>query len=146
MSAATMEVMAGVSSRRSYWKLSSDFLLEDEGYGADLFHTYCKVGERSCATTVDHDSSINAVGIDMVEKLELSMTPHPRTYSLRRCHNKLDITHQTMVSFSIGKFFCEILCDVMPVPMVACHLLLGEPWYKMNTTAYDSLANTYMIT
>ena len=77
-------------------------MLEEEGYGADLFHTYCKVVDRSCATTIDHDSAINAVGVDMVEKLELSMTPHPRPYSLRRCHDKLEITHQTMVQFFIG--------------------------------------------
>jgi hypothetical protein len=49
--------------------MSCEFMLEDEGYGADLFHTYCKVGEKACATTIDHESLINAVGIDMVEKL-----------------------------------------------------------------------------
>ena len=88
--------------------MSSDFLLEDEGYGAEVFHTYCKVGERACAMMIDHDSLINVVGVDMVEKLELSTTPHPRPYSLRRCHDKLDITHQTTVLFSINKFSCEI--------------------------------------
>jgi hypothetical protein len=141
-----MTEMTGASSpRKSYWRLSSDFLLEDEGYGADLFHTYCKVGERACATTIDHESLINVVGIDMVEKLQLSTTPHPRPYSLRRCHDKLDITHQTMVLFSIGKFSCDVLCDVIPVPLVSCHLLLGELWYKKNGATYDQCANTYTI-
>jgi hypothetical protein len=142
-----MTEMTGASSpRRSYWRLSSDFLLEDEGYGADLFHTCCKVGENFCAMTIDLDSSINAVGIDMVEKLELSTTPHPRPYSLRRCHDKLDITHQAMVSFSIGKFLCDVSCDVIPIPMVSCYLVLGQPWYKENRAAYDCLANTYTVT
>ena len=60
----TTDEMAGASSlRRSYWKLSSDFLLEEEGYGADLFHTYCKVGDRSCTTTIDHDSAIKVISL-----------------------------------------------------------------------------------
>ena len=84
-------------------------LLEEKGYGADLFHTYCKVGERVCAMTIDQDSSINAVGINMVENLQLPMKPHPRPYSLRRCYDKLDITYQTTVLFSVGKFSCEVL-------------------------------------
>jgi hypothetical protein len=130
MSAASMEEMTSESySRKSYTRLSCEFMLEDEAYGAELFHTYCKVDERACATTIDHDSFINAVGIDMVEKLELSTTPHPRPYSLRRCRDKLDITHQTTVLFSIGKFSCTVLCDVLSVPLVSCHLLLGKLWY-----------------
>lgn len=100
----TSEETAGAPSARSYWRLSGDFLLEEKGYGAQLFHTYCKVGEKVCATTIDHDSSTNAVGIDMVEKLQLTVTPHPRPYSLRTCYDKLDITHQSTVLFSVGKF------------------------------------------
>jgi hypothetical protein len=118
-------------------------MLEDEGYGAELFHTYCKVGERGCALTIDHDNSINAVGIDMMEKLKLSTTPHPEPYSLRRCRDKIDITHQTMVSFSIEKFSCQILFDVIPRPMVSCHLLLGAPWFDENDATYSFIANTY---
>jgi hypothetical protein len=140
------EMSSESSSRKSYTRLSYDFMLEEEGYGTGLFHTYCKVRERACATTIDHDSSINVVGIDMVEKLKLSTTPHPRPYSLRRCHDKLDITHQTLVSFSIGKFSCDVLCDMIPVPLVSCHLVLGELWYKNNGAAYDRCANTYTLT
>jgi hypothetical protein len=103
------------------------------------------VGERGCATTIDHDSSINAVGIDMVEKLELLTTPHPRPYILPRFHDNLNITDQTLVQFSVGKFYCEILCDVIPVPMVSCYLLLGGPWYEKNRATYNCLANTYTV-
>ena len=142
----TSEVMAGESSsRRSYWKLSGDFLLEEKGYSAELFHTYCKVREKVFSTTIDRDSSVNMVGIDMVEKLELSMTPHPRPYMLRRCYDKLDITHQTMVLISVGKFSCEALCDIIPVPIVSCHMLLGDPWYEENPAAYSCLGNSCII-
>ena len=75
VSHGTLEEIAGVPSPWSYWRLSGDFLLEEKGYGAELFHTCRKVGEKVCATMTVHDSSINAIGIDMVEKLQLSMTP-----------------------------------------------------------------------
>ncbi|XBJ16029.1 hypothetical protein VPH35_007759 [Triticum aestivum] len=145
ISHGTSEVTPDVPSPRSYWRLSDDFLLEEKGYSADLFHTYCKVGEKVWATMIDHDSLINAVRVDMVDKLHLSMTPHPRPYSLRRCYDKLAIMHQTIVLFSIGKFSCEVLCDIIPVPMDSCHMLLGEPWYRKNNAAYDYLANTYTV-
>ena len=144
----TTDEMAGASSlRRSYWKLSSDFLLEEERYGAgaDLFHTYCKVGEKACATTIDHESLISAVGIDMVEKLDLLLTPHPRPYMLRRCRDRLDVTHQTTVQFFVGNFSSKVLCDVIPVPLVSCHMLLGELWSKENGATYNHRDSTYAV-
>ena len=39
---------------------------------------------------------------------------------------ELRVTKQVLIAFAIGKYFDEILCDV--VPMHASHLLLGRPW------------------
>jgi hypothetical protein len=36
------------------------------------------------------------------------------------------VTKQVLITFAIGKYSDEILCDV--VPMHASHLLLGRPW------------------
>ena len=36
------------------------------------------------------------------------------------------LTHQVLVSFQIGKYEDEVLCDV--VPMEATYILLGRPW------------------
>jgi hypothetical protein len=30
----------------------------------------------------------------------------------------------------MGKFSGEVCCDIIPVYMVSCHLLLGKPWYS----------------
>ncbi|KAF7815181.1 uncharacterized protein G2W53_029150 [Senna tora] len=38
----------------------------------------------------------------------------------------LKVTKQVLISFPIGKYKDEVLCDV--VPMQASHLLIGRPW------------------
>jgi hypothetical protein len=38
----------------------------------------------------------------------------------------MKVNKQVFVAFSIGKYYDEVLCDV--VPMQASHLLLGRPW------------------
>ena len=43
---------------------------------------------------------------------------------LNEC-GEVRVTKQVLIAFAIGKYFDEILCDV--VPMHASHLLLGRP-------------------
>lgn len=51
------------------------------------------------------------------------------------------VDKQVLVSFSIGKYHDEILCDV--VPMEAGHLLLGRPWQFDRMVNHDGRANTF---
>ncbi|KAH1091066.1 hypothetical protein J1N35_018323 [Gossypium stocksii] len=51
------------------------------------------------------------------------------------------VTKQTLVSFSIGKYHDEVLCDVML--MHARHLLLGRPWQFDRRVKHNSFANQY---
>ena len=104
------------------WKLSYGFQLEEEGRWDGLFNTRVVIQERSCAMTIDHMSLINAASIEMVEKLELSMTPHPQPYSFCWGYEELTVMHQTKVLFLLENYFCEVLCDVIPALMVSCHL------------------------
>jgi hypothetical protein len=127
------------------WKLSHRFQLEEEGRWDGLFHTRVVVQERSCAMTIDHMSLINAASIEMVEKLNLPMTPHPQPYLFHWAHDELTVMHQTKVLFLLGNYFCEVLCDVIPAPMISCHLLLGEPWYKKHNVVYDFSTHTYTV-
>ena len=48
---------------------------------------------------------------------------------------------QVLVSFSIGKYVDEVLCDV--VPMQARHLLLGRPWKSDRRVKHDGFTNKY---
>ena len=48
---------------------------------------------------------------------------------------------QVLVSFLIGKYHDEVLCDV--VPMYASHILLGMPWQFDRRGNYDSFKNRF---
>ena len=39
---------------------------------------------------------------------------------------RFEVNRQVLVSFSIGRYKDEVLCDV--VPMHVGHILLGKPW------------------
>ena len=113
-----MEKMASASL---FSKLSYGFQLEEEGRWDGMFHTRVVVQERSCAMTIDHMSLINAASIEIVEKLDLPMTPRAKPYLFRWGHEELSVTHQIKVPFFLGKYFCTVLCDVIPALMVLCH-------------------------
>ena len=91
--------MRKMTSASSFSKLNYGFQLEEEGRWAGLFHTRVVVRERSCAMTIDHMNLINAASIEMVEKLNLPVTPRPQPYLFRWGHEELTVTHQTKVLF-----------------------------------------------
>ena len=53
------------------------------------------------------------------------------------------MTKQVLVSFSIGKYKDEVLCDV--APMHAGHLLLGHPWQFDRKVTHDGHKNRYTL-
>ena len=80
----------------------------------------------------------NCVSLEMVQKLDLKMDPHPKPYKLSWLQEGSDIKvkHRCLVSFTIGKHYQdEVWCDV--VPMDVCHLLLGRPWQYDMKVIYD---------
>ena len=50
---------------------------------------------------------------------------------------------QVLVSFSIGKYKDEALCDV--VPMHVGHILLGRPWQFDRKLTHDGYKNRYAL-
>jgi len=48
-----------------------------------------------------------------------------------------------VISFSVGKYKDEVLCDVML--MHATHLLLGRPWQFDRKTKHDGFKNMYSL-
>ena len=64
----------------------------------------------------------------LVEKLNLTTLKHPSPYKLQWLNNcgEVKVNKQMLISFSIGKYTDEVLCDV--VPMHTGHILLERPW------------------
>ena len=56
---------------------------------------------------------------------------------------KIKVTKQVLINFSIGNFKDEVLWDI--VPMKANHILLGRPWQFDRKFVYDVHANTYVF-
>ncbi|GKV00606.1 hypothetical protein SLEP1_g13273 [Rubroshorea leprosula] len=68
---------------------------------------------------------------------------HLRPYKLQwlNDYGEIKVNKQVLVSFSIGRYKDEVLCDV--VPMHARHLLLGSPWQYDRRVTHDGFKNSY---
>jgi len=49
------------------------------------------------------------------------------------------VNKQVLITFTVGKYQDEVLCDV--VPMEATHILLGRPWQYDRQVLHDGLTN-----
>ena len=93
-----------------------------------IFHTRCHVNNKVCSLIIDSGSCTNVASTLLVDKLSLKTVKHDHPYKLQwlsEC-GEVKVTERVLISFSIGKYHDEVLCDV--VPMQACHILLGRPW------------------
>ena len=79
-----------------------------------------------CIVIIDGGSCINVASTTMVEKLGLPIIKHSRPYKLQWLNDsgEIKVNKQVLISFRIGKYEDQVLCDV--APMQAGHLLLGR--------------------
>ena len=77
------------------------------------------------------------------ENLNLPTLKHPRPYKLQWLNDcgEVKVNKQVLVSFSIGKYKDEVLCDV--IPMHAGHILLGKPWQFDRKVNHDGFKNRH---
>ncbi|KAL4311848.1 hypothetical protein GQ457_01G020640 [Hibiscus cannabinus] len=105
------------------------------------------VVKRSLNTqVVQSDHCTNVASTLMVQKLGLETTKHPHPYKLQWLNDggELKVTKQVLISFSIGSYKNEVLCDV--VPMHATHMLLGRPWQFDRKVMHDGYSSRYSFT
>ena len=117
---------------------------EENWLRSNVFHTKCTYKDRVSLVIIDSASFENFFSLEMVQKLNLKMDPHPKPYKLSWLQEGSDIKvkHRCLISFTIGKHYQdEVWCDV--VPMDVCHLLLRRPWKYDRKVIYDGLKNTY---
>jgi len=112
----------------------------------NIFDTRCKILENTCSLIVDSGSCCNCCNIMLVDKLYLTILPHPKPYKLHWINEDGDlaVNHQVKVKLSIGKYEDTVLCDV--VPMEACHFLLGRPWQFHKKIMHNGLTNKINFT
>ncbi|XP_042446410.1 uncharacterized protein LOC122031356 [Zingiber officinale] len=109
----------------------------------NIFYTRCHVKYRVCGLIIDGGSCVNVASKLMVDKLGLPTLKYPKSYKLQWLNDsgEMKVTKQVLISFTIGRYTDEVLCDV--VPMQASHLLLGRPWQFDRRTTHDGYKNRY---
>ncbi|KAH9680152.1 Endonuclease [Citrus sinensis] len=109
----------------------------------NIFHTRCHIKDKVCSMIIDGGSCTNVASTSLVEKLKLKTLKHPRPYKLQWLNDcgEVKVNKQVLVSFSIGRYKDEVLCDV--VPMHAGHILLGRPWQYDRRVTHDGYLNRY---
>jgi len=86
---------------------------------------------------IDGNSCINVASIELVRKLNLHTNKHHIPYKLQWLNDvgEVKVNKQVLVSFFIGKYCDEVLCDVVSVQ--TNHLLLGRSWQYDRIIIYD---------
>ena len=116
---------------------------DDQQQRENIFHTRCHINNKVCSLIIDGGSCTNVASVLLVEKLQLPTLKHPRPYKLQWLNDsgEVRVQKQVLVSFSIGKYHDEVLCDV--VPMYASHILLGRPWQFDRRANHDGFKNRF---
>ena len=112
----------------------------------NIFHTRCKILDKTCSLIVDSGSCCNCCSTRLVSKLNLTIIPHPKPYKLQWLNEQgeMIVNQQVKVPFSIGTYKDEVNCDI--VPMEAGHILLGRPWQFDRKIIYNGLTNEITLT
>jgi len=112
----------------------------------NIFHTRCLINDKVCSMIIDSGTCTNVANVTLVRKLGLNtIIKHERPYQLQWLNEcgVVRVNRQVMISFSVGKYKDEVLCDV--VPMHATHLLLGRPWQFDRKAKHDGFKNRYSL-
>ncbi|XP_057248897.1 uncharacterized protein LOC130590469 [Beta vulgaris subsp. vulgaris] len=128
--------------RRSFY---SNVVAENEEQRETIFHSKCLVNKKLCTLIIDGGSCTNVASTELVEKLALPTIKHPHPYKLKWLDddNEVRVKNRVLLTFSIGNYQDEILCDV--IPMTACHVLLGRPCQFDRKVIHDGATNVYKV-
>ena len=98
---------------------------------------------KVCSLIIDGGSCTNVASTRLVEKFGLKTIPHPKPYKLQWLsdNGELVVNKQVLLTFSIGKYVDEVLCDM--VPMEVGHVLLGRPRQYDRDVVHNGVINRY---
>ena len=73
----------------------------------------------------------------LIKRLQIPTQDHPKPYQLQWFNDSgtMKVIFQALISFTLGKYKDEILCDVLP--MQAGDIFLGRPWQFDTKVMYD---------
>ena len=112
----------------------------DDTQRENIFHTRCLIN-KLCFMIIDGSSYANVASTKVVEKVRLPTISHTKPYKLQWLseEGEIMVNKQVLITFAIGKYIDEVLCDF--VPMEATHMLLGRPWQYDRKILHDDHTN-----
>jgi len=112
----------------------------DDTQRENIFHNRCLIN-KLCSMIIDGGSCANVTRTRVVEKLGLPTISHTKPYKLQwlSVEGEIMVTKQFLITFAIGKYKDEVLCDV--VLMEATHILLGRLWQYDRQVLHDDHTN-----
>jgi len=90
------------------------------------FHTFTKIGDKSCKVIVDNGSCINAISSRLCENLGLKIRPHLHPFKVSWIDSTtLEVKQRCLVPISFNYYKDKIWCDV--ITMNVGQVMLGRP-------------------
>jgi len=116
---------------------------EFESQRENIFHIRCLINKKTCSLIIDGGSCVNVASTKVVDKLGLDTIPHAKPYKLSWLseNGEINVDKQVLITFSIGNYKDNVLCDL--VPMDATHILLGRPWQFDKKAFHDGHSNKF---
>jgi hypothetical protein len=114
--------------------------------GECLFHSQMWVKGTPLHFIVDSGSHNNLIPTEVIKRLALLTTPHPKPYTIGLLHQGSDlrIRQQCRLLYNMKPFKDEVLCDVSPIEV--CDVLLGQPYLWKCHAIYESRPRSVIIT
>jgi len=112
-----------------------------------LFTHNCQIKNSLALLIMDNGSQKNLVSQELVDRLKLTTTPHPKPYHLgwvQKDGPRLLVSKQCLVTFAIGAFHDNVLYNVSPLD--CSDLLLGIPYQTQRNAIYIAKSRQYKLT
>jgi hypothetical protein len=95
---------------------------------------------------VDSSSQKNLISREVIKWLDLSMKPHPKTYTIGWLlqGRYIYVNQQCCLSYDIKPFKDEVLCDIYCLQV--CDVILGQPYLSKQHVVYDYRPQSVIIT
>ncbi|CAL1401858.1 unnamed protein product [Linum trigynum] len=109
-----------------------------EELASSMIFTRCLIQDQLGLVLVDGARERNLISLRIVSKLKLPLQPHPAPYVVQSPYeDKFNmVVSQVAVTFSIGHYEDQVLCDV--VLNLPSSLVLGQPWFRDRQVCFTS--------
>jgi len=99
---------------------------KDDGRKNATFHTFTKIGDKSCKVIVDNGSFVNAISFKSLEYIGLEVVPYPYPFKVLWIDfTTLEVKQRCLVPVNFNHYKDNIWCDV--ITMNVGQVILGRP-------------------